>query len=226
MRRAERRDATLRHVEFGGVIETPWSFALTAIFLATAILCALHLAQTRGAAAAPMNPHARHESAISTAVHVNHLVMSLAMLLMVWRPVGTAGTWVQVAIFTLFGALMLSGIFAEVSVSERISLSSHTSLNVTMIWMLLAMPMLMAHPRDGSGDVHAAHHGGASADPASIQTVTAPAWASGVNWAAIGVSGLVAVWWAVRLLREPGHRVHAACHLLMAAGMSLMLALM
>ena len=208
------------------MIETPWSFALPAIFLATAILCALHLAQTRGAAAAPMNPHARHESAISTAVHVNHLVMSLAMLLMVWRPVGTAGTWVQVAIFTLFGALMLSGIFAEVSVSERISLSRHTSLNVTMIWMLLAMPMLMAHPRDGSGDVHAAHHGGASADPASIPPVTAPAWASGASWAAIGVSGLVAVWWAVRLLREPGHRVHAACHLLMAAGMSLMLALM
>lgn len=43
---------------------------------------------------------------------------------------------------------------------------------------------------------------------------------------AVVLSAVITTWWLVRLLRYPGHRAHSACHLLMAAGMALMLALM
>lgn len=216
----------LRCVELCDVIETPWSFALTAIFLATAVLCALQLAHSRDASAGDSRARSRRDGAISTAVHLNHLVMSLAMLLMVWLPVGAVGTWVQVVIFALFGLLMLSGLPSEASANARIGLSSHVLLNVAMIWMLLAMPLLMGHARGDSDGANAAHHGDVPDDAMAMETLAPPAWASGVNYAAVALSALIALWWTTRLLREPGHRLHTACHLLMAGGMYLMLALM
>ncbi|MGP5597345.1 DUF5134 domain-containing protein, partial [Brachybacterium alimentarium] len=81
---------------------------------------------------------------------MNHLVMSLAMLLMVWRPVGTAGTWIQVALFALFGVVMLLGLPTVHAVGERVAVVSHVMLNAAMIWMLLAMPLLMGHDMGGS----------------------------------------------------------------------------
>lgn len=218
----------LLRVEFGIVIESPWSFVLTAIFLATAVLCALHLAQSRRASAAVTtgSVHASHHGPIAAAVHMNHLVMSLAMLLMVWRPVGTAGTWIQVAIFALFGAVMLLGLPAVHAVGERVGVVSHVVLNAAMIWMLLAMPLLMGHAMGGPADAHAGHHGGGGGDEMATEMAPTPAWAAGVNWGAIVLSAVVAAWWLVRLFRDPAHRAHSACHLLMAAGMALMLALM
>lgn len=208
------------------MIESPWSFVLTAIFLVTAALCALHLAQSRRASAAVTtgSVHASHHGPVATAVHVNHLVMSLAMLLMVWRPVGTAGTWIQVALFALFGAVMLLGLPAVHGVSERVGVVSHVVLNAAMIWMLLAMPLLMGHAMGGSADAHAGHHGSGGGD--EMEKAPTPTWAEVVNWGAVVFSAVVAAWWLVRLYRDPAHRAHSACHLLMAAGMALMLALM
>jgi len=210
------------------VIESPWSFVLTAIFLATAVLCALHLAQSRRAPAAMTTEsvHDSHNGPIATAVHVNHLVMSLAMLLMVWRPVGTAGTWIQVALFALFGVVMLLGLPTVHAVGERVAVVSHVMLNAAMIWMLLAMPLLMGHDMGGPVDAHAGHHGGGTGDEMAMEMTPTPAWVEAVNWGAVVLSAVIAVWWLVRLLRDPAHRAHSACHLLMAAGMALMLALM
>lgn len=208
------------------MIETPWSFVLTAIFLVTAVLCALHLTQSRSASAAATvgSVHAAHHGPIATAVHVNHLVMSLAMLLMVWRPVGTAGTWVQVTTFALFGVLMLIGLPSVLRTVDRVGLASHVVLNAAMIWMLLAMPLLMGHAMGSSTDAHAAHHG--SGDAMAVVMTPTPGWVAVVNWVAVVLSAVVAVWWLERLFRAPSHRVHSACHLLMAAGMALMLPLM
>ncbi|MFJ6044881.1 DUF5134 domain-containing protein [Brachybacterium paraconglomeratum] len=163
---------------------------------------------------------------MATAVHVNHLVMSLAMLLMVWRPVGTAGTWIQVALFALFTVVMLLGLPTVHGVSERVGVVNHVVLNSVMIWMLLAMPLLMGHAMGGSADAHAGHHGGGTGDEMAMEMAPAPAWAEAVNWGAVVLSAVITTWWLVRLLRDPGHRAHSACHLLMAAGMALMLALM
>ncbi|WP_341855291.1 DUF5134 domain-containing protein [Brachybacterium sp. GPGPB12] len=210
------------------MIESPWSFVLTAIFLATAVFCAVHLAQSRGASAAVItgSVHSSHHGPVATAVHVNHLVMSLAILLMVWRPVGTAGTWIQVALFALFTVVILLGLPTVHGVSERVGVVNHVVLNSVMIWILLAMPLLMGHAMGGSADAHAGHHGGGTGDEMAMEMAPAPAWAEAVNWGAVVLSAVITTWWLVRLLRDPGHRAHSACHLLMAAGMALMLALM
>ncbi|MDN5686871.1 MAG: DUF5134 domain-containing protein [Brachybacterium sp.] len=210
------------------MIKTPWSLLLTAIFLATTVLCSVHLAQSRGTSTARpgRSPHAAHDGPVATTVHVNHLVMSLAMLLMVWRPVGTVGTWVQVTIFAFFGVLMLLGLPTVRGIGERIGTAGHVALTAAMIWMLLAMPLLMGHAVGSSGDAHAGHHGGGSDGAAAMDMIPTPAWASGVNWAAVVLSAVVSAWWLGRLLGHPAHRVHSACHLLMGAGMALMLALM
>nr|WP_281392021.1 DUF5134 domain-containing protein [Brachybacterium halotolerans] len=184
------------------------------------------MAQARRSVGTSDPHHAAHQGPVATAVHVNHLVMSLAMLLMVWRPVGQVGTWVQVIIFSVFGVLMLAGLPSVHGWVERVGVFTHLVLNAAMVWMLLAMPLLMGHAMDMSSDEHAAHHGGGSMDSMPMQMTPAPAWATTVNWVAVSLSFVVAVWWLVRILRERGHRVHAACHLLMAAGMALMLALM
>ena len=209
------------------MFDASWSLVMTAVFLTTAVLCGLHLAQSaRPAAPLPGSAaHAAHRGPVATTVHVNHLVMSLAMLLMVWRPVGGAGTWAQVAIFVLFTLLMLVGLPTLQGLPTRAGLLSHVVLNAAMIWMLLAMPLLMGHAEHGGADEHAAHHGGAGT-AAAVAAAPVPAWAATVNGAAVVLSALVAVWWLGRLLRERGHRVHSACHLLMGGGMALMLALM
>ncbi|MGP5099887.1 DUF5134 domain-containing protein, partial [Brachybacterium alimentarium] len=130
---------------------------------------------------------------------MNHLVMSLAMLLMVWRPVGTAGTWMQVAIFALFDILMLIGLPSVRSAAERVGLASHAVLNAAMIWMLLAMPLLMGHSMGGSADAHATHHGGGSGD--AMEMTPTPTWATGANWVTVVLSAVIAAWWLGRLFR-------------------------
>src|SRR5699024_12418534 len=102
---------------------------------------------------------------------------------------------------------------------------STTLFRSSMLWMLLAMPLLMGHAEHGGMDEHAAHPAGAETAP-SVAVMPVPAWATTVNAAAVALSALVALWWLGRLLRESEHRVHSACHLLMGGGRALLLALM
>ncbi len=202
----------------------PWSPALSAVFVVTGVVCVLHLAQSLRAVAG-VHVHHDHDVPVGTAVHVDHLVMSLAMLLMIWRPVGTAGTWVQSVVFTAFAALMLVSVSRAHDAVQRVDLLGHVVLNAAMVWMLAAMPLLMGQPMSTPSDPHAAHHGG-SMDTMAMQLTPTPAWAAVANGVVIAISVLVALWWLVRLARDRGHRLHAGCHLLMGAGMASMLALM
>lgn len=202
----------------------PWSLALSAVFVVTGVVCGIHLARTWGAAA---GAHGRHDhgALVARAVHVDHLVMSLAMLLMIWRPVGTAGTWMQSAVFTAFAALMLVSVPRAHDAAQRVDLVGHAVLNAAMVWMLATMPLLMGHPMSTPSDPHAAHHGG-SMDTMAMQLNPTPTWATVATGITIAISVLVALWWLVRLARDRGHRLHAGCYLVMGAGMASMLALM
>jgi hypothetical protein len=53
-----------------------------------------------------------------------------------------------------------------------------------------------------------------------------PVWADVVNAAFIVACALGAAWWLYRAAVARGHRMHALCHALMAAGMGAMLWLM
>jgi hypothetical protein len=68
-----------------------------------------------------------------------------------------------------------------------------------------------------------AHSGGSDMAQAMAQT---PDWATAVNWVAIALSALAAVWWLLLLVRSRRIGIHTLCHAVMGLGMAGMLALM
>ena len=199
------------------MLTSPWDLILTVLFSATGLWCAIdlvvHRAKSRTAEGA-MTPH--------TLVDINHLVMSVAMILMIWVTVIDVVTWAQVAIFAIFVLALLPSAFARNGVVQRISAIGHVALNAAMIWMLLAMPVLMAGMTMGEGDSSGHHHGG---DVAAMPAST-PMWAIAVNVLFVSLSAAAAAWWIAALLRRQGRRLHDACYAGMAIGMSLMLTVM
>lgn len=197
------------------MLTSPWDLLLTVLFATTGLWCAVDLFTHRARTA---------EGALSqhALIDLNHLVMSAAMILMIWVSVIDAVTWAQVAIFAIFALALLPSVFADDAVAQRISVADHVALNAAMIWMLLAMPMLMAGMTMVSGGDSGHHHGG---DTADMPTST-PAWVDVVNVLFVVISTAAAAWWIVALLRQRGKHLHDGCYAAMAAGMALMLVVM
>lgn len=199
------------------MLTSPWDLILTVLFVATGGWCAVDLVIHRARLRTQDGTIAQH-----AIIAINHLVMSAAMLLMIWvATIVDAATWAQVAVFAIFSVALLPGIVGRVGAAHRISLLGHVSMNAAMIWMLLAMPLLMAGMTMGGGDAPAHHGGGMTALPTST-----PVWADIVNWAFVAVSAVAALWWTYELLRSRGRHLHLLCHAGMAAGMGLMLVVM
>lgn len=197
------------------MIDAPWNIVLTLLFVFTGAVCARELIVRRG------RPRTQAGVSDEAVIDITHLVMSAAMILMLWVTVIDAITWAQVALFVIFGLALVPAFRSRRDTAARISLAGHVLLDAAMIWMLAAMPLLMSDMPMAAGG-HAAHHGGmAMAEPTPT-----PVWADAVNAVFIVLCLAVALWWAVRLVRARGHRLHACCHLLMAAGMAGMLWLM
>ncbi|WP_295010412.1 DUF5134 domain-containing protein [uncultured Microbacterium sp.] len=197
------------------MIDAPWNIVLTLLFVFTGAVCARELIVRRG------RPRTQSGVSDDAVIDITHLVMSAAMILMLWVMVIDAVTWAQVALFAVFALALVPAFRTSRDGAARISLAGHVVLDAAMIWMLAAMPLLMSDmPMSGGG--HAAHHGGmAMAEPTPT-----PVWADVVNGVFIVLCLAVALWWAVQLVRVRGHRLHASCHLLMGAGMAAMLWLM
>ncbi|GAA1864762.1 DUF5134 domain-containing protein [Brevibacterium marinum] len=184
------------------MISFPWSLVLTATFAFTGIVCIIHLIRHWRGSTSCSDVSA---SRMDMVVHGNHLVMSIGMILMVWTATGTVATWSQVAFFAILAVLMGIGLRWSHGAGAAISLSSHIVLNASMVWMLLAMPLLMGH--------------GMTMSPT-------PGWTSALNWVAIALSTLAAVWWIVLLVRSRRVGIHTLCHAAMGLGMAAMLILM
>nr|WP_244630824.1 MULTISPECIES: DUF5134 domain-containing protein [unclassified Microbacterium] len=195
---------------------SPWDLILTALFAATGLWCAIDLAAHRGQARRADGSLTEH-----TVIHVNHLVMSIAMILMVWVPMIDAANWAQVAIFAIFAAALTPAL-ATGGVANRVSALGHITMNAAMIWMVLAMPLLMAGMIVGGDESSAHHHHGG--DDSGLPTST-PVWADVVNGIFVIVSALAALWWILALLRRNRHW-HDLCYAAMSAGMGIMLVLM
>ncbi|WP_169252232.1 DUF5134 domain-containing protein [Brevibacterium sp. 'Marine'] len=203
------------------MISFPWSLLLTTAFAFTGLVCLIHVArhwnQTRSRTCPDVDA-----ARMDLVVHGNHLVMSIGMIAMVWVSTGTLATWAQVAFFTILAAVMVIGAIRIEGRTLRISLASHIVLNAVMVWMLLAMPLLMAHQMDGGAHDHG-HSDGSDMAQAMAQTSD---WAAAVNGAAIALSALAAVWWLALLVRSRRIGIHTLCHAVMGTGMAGMLALM
>lgn len=202
------------------MIAFPWSLLLTAAFTFTGLACVAHLVKHRQT---PGLGAEKWFATMDSLVHLNHLIMSIGMVAMVWiATIGPLATWVQVVFFTVFAVVMILGLVRVRQRVPGVDLVGHIVLNASMVWMLLAMPLLMAHPMSPAG--HDQGHG--SGAGMAMEMAPVPQWVELVNWVAVAVSTAVAVWWFLRLLRPSSHRAHDLCHSTMGAGMALMLALM
>ncbi|WP_278103295.1 DUF5134 domain-containing protein [Microbacterium proteolyticum] len=197
------------------MLSSPWNLILTATFSVTALWCIVDLVRHRRTRNETHDGLAHH-----TIVDANHLVMSVAMIVMVWVSVVDAATWAQIAVFAIF-ALALIPSLATQRVSDRISTAAHIVLNAAMIWMLAAMPLLMAGMDMDAGE-GGHHHGGGD----ESMLMATPGWADALNVVFIALSAAAALWWAVRLIRSRGRDLHDGCYILMGAGMAVMLAVM
>ena len=198
------------------MIAAPWNVLLTFVFVMTAVICFSGLIGR--------SRKGRTNSALtdSDLIDITHGVMSVAMMVMTWWTVWDAVTWAQVAIFAIL-VLGLVPSFRGARGAQAVDLVGHIVLDVAMIWMLAAMPLLMAG-MDMSGDAggaHAGHHGGGG-----LMIETTPAWADIANVGFIALCAAATVWWIWRLIRSTHHRIHSVCHVAMAAGMGWMLVLM
>lgn len=203
------------------MISSPANWIFTALFAATGLYCLWHFAHAR-------RQTTSHEQSggMSSAevVDVNHVVMSAAMILMVWVAVGDAVLWMQVALFAVLALSLIPGLTSSAG-SDRVDAVAHIGLDGAMIWMLIAMPALMAGmDMDGSGG--GSHHGGHTGDDMAMEMSSTPGWVDVANWAFVAACVLVALWWLVRLVGGRDHRLHALCHVLMGAGMAAMLVAM
>lgn len=169
---------------------------------------------------------------------LGHLLMSLGMLAMTWGVAG--GAW-QVVVFGVLAVWFVRRLLLPPAGHERYVEAYHAVMAATMVWMVAAMPVLMA-----SGDGGGGHHHGGGATPFRVGAVTfvlvVVSLASAAFWlvrvvrpvpdggcspAALpdGGSGSVAV--AARpVVAVVGSRLDAGCHLLMSLGMAGMLLVM
>lgn len=199
------------------MLGSPWDLVLTIAFSFTALVCGVHFLRHRVAGTSDGG-----ELSDSAVIDANHGLMSIAMIAMIWLPMIEIVTWAQVALFAVLALSVLPLFGRATDGADRLDLVGHITLDIAMMWMLAAMPLLMAGVMDASaGSAHAAHH--MTAGEAIMET---PFWADVVNVIFIVVSAAAAVWWLFRLIVVKAHRLHLACHAVMAVGMSGMLFLM
>jgi hypothetical protein len=178
---------------------------------------------TASSTMAGLGPHTR-------AAALSHLLMSLAMVAMVWMWGGPGAQAVQLVVFTGFTAmfLLLGGhAWRAARPDAGAAFGYHALMAGSMVWMLAAMSTMTGH--SWSGGAGGGHHdaraevGVGELIPA---VVVAPLWTVFVT--AGLVCGLVAaaLAWMRALRRGDGDRASATAHVLMSAGMAVMLLVM
>jgi hypothetical protein len=180
-----------------------WTVGLTVFFTASGLYCLWRVAAGRG-------------RGIEALVDVNHVLMSPAMVLMLWWPTFGAGKWVQIAVFTGLALVFFHHLAGVETVTARTGALLHGGMNLGMAWMVAAMPLLMPAMPDMSG-MTGHEHAGAGAGPLS--------WTAMLSWVVAGLLSIAAVWWFIRVIRVAGHRILCGCHGLTCAGMAAMLVL-
>ncbi|MFJ2755997.1 DUF5134 domain-containing protein [Nocardioides sp. NPDC087217] len=189
------------------MVDPPWDLLLTVAFVLTG---------TAGIWILVVCPPSGGE----TVLHLNHAAMSAAMILMIWVIVSDAAVWAQVAIFAVLTMALVPALRGASDRARRADVVGHLALNAAMIWMLAAMPLLMADV--GGLEGHAGHGSAAAIAPAGH----APGWAIAVNSGFVVVCAAGVLWWLVRATAVREHRLPALGHGLMAAGMGTMLVLL
>ncbi|GAB2525085.1 MAG TPA: DUF5134 domain-containing protein [Microbacterium sp.] len=203
------------------MIGSPWNLILTLAFAFTGLVCAFDLAGRLGRI---RRKQARFGGEIL--IDLNHLLMSAAMIWMAWSMESEFALWAQAGLFTVLTIALLPSIRRGETAAQRVDLVGHVLLNAAMVWMLAAMPLLMA----GMGMSHAPEAGMTTGHETvadgGLTLMSTPAWADAINACFVVLSVAAFGWWAYRFIASRHHRLHVACHATMAAGMAAMLLLM
>jgi hypothetical protein len=139
----------------------------------------------------------------SRIAELSHLLMSLAMIAMAWgwtgEPSSPTGVG-QIVVFGVLGIWFLARLVLPVGDHSRATEGYHLVANAAMVWMVAAMPQIMA---SGTPVPEAAPHdmaGMAGMDAAPTPPAT-PGWVVAVSVAfAVLVLGGAALW-AARIVR-------------------------
>ncbi|WP_427893411.1 DUF5134 domain-containing protein [Kribbella sp. GL6] len=183
-----------------GMLPAGPAIALTVVFALSGLYCLWRVAAGRG-------------QGIETVVDVNHILMSPAMLLMLWLPSTPGITWLQIALFSALALVFFRHLAGVEGVTARTGALLHGGMNLGMVWMLAAGTVGMAAMSGMSGM--------SGMDHAGQQT-----WTGLLSWSVVGLLLLSAAWWLARVARAGGHRLLCCCHALTTGGMAAMLALM
>jgi Domain of unknown function (DUF5134) len=167
------------------ISSVPLSVALTVLFALSGGYSLLRWASLRAGVAG------HHGDPVA---ELSHLLMSLGMIAMVWAYGGSTGNAVQLVAY-----LALSGYF--LTRLRRGGVAGHPGcpapgfhllMSGSMVWMVAAMPLLMAGMTMGSGggmQMDGMTMGG-DTGPATPSVTTTPGWAVALTW--VFIAGLVA----------------------------------
>ncbi|HZX01581.1 DUF5134 domain-containing protein [Kribbella sp.] len=176
------------------------SVALTIVFAVSGLYGLWRVASGRG-------------RGIETVVDVNHVLMSPAMLLMLWLPSTPGIVWVQIVLFSGLALVFFRHLSVSDGVTARTGVLLHGGMNLAMVWMLAVGTVGMGGMADMAGMPGMDHAAG-------------PTWTGLLSWSVVGLLVLSAAWWFGRVMWGSGHRILCCCHGLATGGMAGMLALM
>src|SRR5882757_8455617 len=182
------------------ISSVPLSVLLTVIFAVTGAYSLLRWASLRADVAG------HHGDRVA---ELSHLVMSVAMIAMVWAYGGPIGNAAQIVLFTVLAGYFLT----RLPVGRRGARLTgcpapgfHLLMCASMVWMVAAMPLLMrGMPADSTGGhVHdLPMGGGGSAGQDGQPPAPTPTWAVVVT-VALSVALLVAAgYWLRRAVGDP-----------------------
>lgn len=204
------------------MIAAPWNIILTVAFVFTGLVCLIDLTPRLRR---PRRNGKPFDGEIL--IDINHILMSAAMIWMSWSMESALALWVQVGVFAMLTIALVPLLVRARATTARVDMAGHLVLNAAMIWMLAAMPLLMADmPMDMGDGSEMGMDGQMPMGDAAPMMMATPIWVDVVNVVFIVLSAATMLWWLSRLIRSGHHRLHAACHAVMAAGMGVMLVLM
>ncbi|OUZ06327.1 hypothetical protein BHE97_19180 [Aeromicrobium sp. PE09-221] len=197
------------------MISPPLNIILTVAFLFTASVCVGNYVAIRRQAAAGEDARTSAEL-----VDINHTVMSAAMILMIWSAIPSVGSWLQIVVFMVFAFALVWAFLDSRATASWVDTAGHVVLNIAMVWMLAAMPLLMT-----SGAAEHSSNMAGSQDHGTLEAA-ATTWVDVMNGVVVAFCATGALWWLYQTLRARGHRLHSLCHTIMASGMIAMLLVM
>jgi hypothetical protein len=185
---------------------------------------------------------AQHRRWICTVNHLLHLVMSVAMIAMVWA-VGMDLPAFGPMVFFLLAAVWFLVVACRVSCnnSDRVTNGYYAVMMTAMAWMYAVMDGSLPgqtgqHSTDHtvSGSPGMEMHGMDMSGPEISWTVSEPGWITIVNWIVTVGFAVAAVYWLYRYFADRAtnpapHRARLAnlgllCQAFMAAGIAIMFA--